>query len=498
MRPMTRYRIAWFMLASCVVASAPSACSSGDASGGGGDGGRDATSSGEGAAPDGTVTMESGASDATTDVADAGSAADAGDAGNASDATDAAVEARADPGALCGESRTACAVKGGVIKCWGSNEDGQLGQGTTDNAPHPSPDPVSGVVASGCATGQEHVCALVGASVTCWGYNAAAQLGHDPATDDSGVSCNFGPPPCDPFPSGVAANGVVAVGAGFFHSCALQSDGTVLCWGDDDLGRVGVADSGVVCPIGDPCTVSPTAVFTGADRLAVGGDNTCARKASDGTVWCWGANAWGELGVRTTDAGPDASGTDLNAYPTPIQVPGLSNVAAIAVGSDFACAVLASGQVSCWGANGGGELGHDPSLDLACATGVRCSTTPAIVAGVSNAREIALGQDFACAVLTDDTVSCWGDNSSGQLGHSPSADPGDGGVFYGAYNPAPALVPALSNVAHVTAEAVTACAMKWDGTVLCWGDNFSGNAGQTLDGGSDASPRYVPQVVSGL
>ena len=137
------------------------------------------------------------------------------------------------------------------------------------------------------------------------------------------------------------------------------------------------------------------------------------------------------------------------------------------------CATLADTTVSCWGANGisepgifAGQLGHDPTTDAVCLSGFICDPVPTLVAGLSNVREVSAGDNATCAVKTDNTVVCWGNNAYGELGIAPPVtDGGEPYVF------TPQVVPGLANVAHVVVGYYHACAVTWDNHVICWGDN---------------------------
>ncbi len=179
------------------------------------------------------------------------------------------------------------------------------------------------------AAGGAHTCALRNdGTVYCWGDNWEGQLG-DGTTALS-----------RPTPVAVAGlTGATALAAGGSHTCALQSDGTVACWGDNYYGQ-----------LGDGTTTSrptPVAVagLSGATALAVGGSHTCALR-NDGTVACWGANYYGQLG--------DGTFTDRL---TPTAVAGLSGATAIAARGSHTCALLADGTARCWGNNEYGQLG---------------------------------------------------------------------------------------------------------------------------------------------
>ena len=120
---------------------------------------------------------------------------------------------------------------------------------------------------------------------------------------------------------------------------------------------------------------------------------------------CWGANERGELGLGTS-SGPQMCASSEPCSTTPVKVPGLSGVVAIAAGGYDTCALLSDGTVRCWGGNDDGQLGDGTTMD---------SSTPVAVSGLRGASAIAMGDASACALVSSGDVACWGDNGAGQL-----------------------------------------------------------------------------------
>lgn len=231
--------------------------------------------------------------------------------------------------------------------------------------------------------GSGGACALLTAGgIKCWGWNGYGQLGDTTTTNRST------PVLVSSVPSGVVA---VSVG-GDAHSCALDSSGGVWCWGANWNGQLG---DGTTTTRTSPVQVS--GLSSGVKQIAMGAEHTCAL-TTDGGVKCWGKNAEGELGDTTT-----------TGRTTPVSVSGLSSgVASIGAGKYHTCVVLDSGEVKCWGGNWSGQLGDGTTTDR---------TAPTSVSGLSSGiTSVEGGNTHTCVVTTTNSVKCWGENNSGQLG----------------------------------------------------------------------------------
>ena len=296
--------------------------------------------------------------------------------------------------------------------------------------------------------------------------------------------------------------GVVEVGAGLAFSCARLSDGRVFCWGDDASGQLGngagAASSSAV----------PVMGLTDAIDLAVGGAHACAVRAG-GAVVCWGENQRFQVG--------DGTMTDR---PAPVAAGGISNALRVSAGGEHTCVVRATGAVSCWGRDNVGQLGDGtrggdrgngvdvtlPSvaLDVDCGGAHTCALlasgevhcwgengTLQLGDGTSMDRETAVragtltgaiglstGADFTCAVRVGGTIQCWGANDHGQLGDGTTT--GRGTL---------AAVDLLTDAVEVSCGADHTCARNAAGAVSCWGLNGSGRLG---DGTTSERTRPVP------
>jgi alpha-tubulin suppressor-like RCC1 family protein len=293
----------------------------------------------------------------------------------------------------------------------------------------------------------------------CWGSNTFGEVGN--GTQNQALS----PVPVQGMSSGVAA---VAVGEGG-TICAAKQDGTVWCWGANDVGQLGI---GTTTPPLTPPQTTPVQVpgLTNVTALAAGFEFTCALK-SDGTIWCWGRNEMGQLGIGTSGV--------ANNQSSPVQVPVVNNAVAIDASGQQACWLNAAGKVFCMGANEFGQLGDGT-------TTMRPSPVQANLglAGVT-AKGITMGEFHTCAIVDGDLVPgevvCWGSNNARQLG-----DPG-----YGSQRTAgvPIVMDqtsngrrVLGNVTSISAGAFHTCALRSESSLFCWGDNGTGALGSGVTG----------------
>jgi alpha-tubulin suppressor-like RCC1 family protein len=343
-----------------------------------------------------------------------------------------------------------------AVSC-GLNQVGQLGNGST--ALSTTYGGVSGLTGvTQVSAGSDHGLALTtDGTVWAWGSDAEGQLGN------GSVSV---PPVTVPVPV-AGLTGVTQIAAGHYFSLALTSDGSVWAWGDNSYDELGNGTSG---SMGDTDVPVQVPGLTGVSQIAAGNEFSLARR-SDGTVWAWGDNTWGQLGNDTTSYGD-----------VPIQVPGLTRVTQIAAGQDWAMAARTQGFITTatsvwtWGRNDNGQLG-DGTLTT--------RSTPEAVGGISvpGIREIAAGGDFALVLGSDGSVWGWGGDFDSQLGNSPTF----------AWTAPVETIGMDSGITQLSAGASHALALRSDGTVLAWGNNQAGEIGT----GAYSDPT-LPVVVPGL
>ena len=287
-----------------------------------------------------------------------------------------------------GFTHTCAIALDGSLHCWGSDTNGQLGLGSTlPGATRAAPAAVAlGSSWSEVSAGHSHTCAIrVDGTLWCWGRNGARQLGVGDSTDRPSptqvliVAPEVGPD-----------DQWAVVSAGDDHTCAIQVDGSLWCWGSNGNGQLGRSETVI--------RERPGRVGMRNDwsRVSLGRDTSCAVDSA-GAAWCWGRNDVGQLGVG-----------DLldRATPTAVSLPA---TASFAFGVACGCALTLDGTVYAFGDNEWGALGTLP-LPVSSATPIEIPFPP----GVEPAA-IAAGNGGCCAT-TDDEVWCWGRNDSGETG----------------------------------------------------------------------------------
>lgn len=339
------------------------------------------------------------------------------------------LRASADWGGVSAGGRTSCEVRAqGEAWCWGSNEYGQVGDGTRTDRPDRTR--VRGTGWSRISTGGAVTCGVKdNGSLWCWGLNDLGQLGRsDKANQSAPRRIGTGTTWRD-------------VSVSWHHACALQADGTAWCWGSNANGQIG--DGAVRKRTQGPVKVSGTARFT---SLETGGHHSCGI-TRQGVARCWGGNLAGQLGDGTTAQ-----------RRKPTKVAGGAKFTMLSADWARTCGVTQRGEVQCWGDNAHGELGNGTR---------KSSTSPVTVSAAGRTWvTVAAGMSHTCAADTSGSVSCWGDNRYGQLGPAASAV-------------ARSLTPVDSGVeasgGALAAGWLHTCATS----AACWG---AGDAGQLATG----------------
>jgi len=379
-----------------------------------------------------------------------------GAGGSAKAKTTVAVRSGIARAAIASGGQHSCALLSSArVLCWGSNEYGQLGNGTADWTGIPVevghlPN------ASQISSGKWHSCALVeGGEVQCWGNDFYGQLGDGERDTSSHVPV-----------AATGLSGVTEVAAGAFHTCALLETGHVDCWGWNGTGQLGTGNKI------EHTTPTPVPGITNAVAIAAGGDDTCVL-LPEGHVSCWGDNLYGELG----------NGASKGISSVPVEVPGISGATAVSTGPTKTCVLLTGGSVDCWGYNGAGGLG-DGTLEE--------SNSPVEVHEVAGATAISAGE-ANCALIEGGTVSCWGNDNYGELGQGAPVVQSHAGDGTWAYSTTALEVPGLSGVTAISSNEDHVCALLSSEAVSCWGRNDHGQLGT-----GNLGFGLVPGEVQGL
>ena len=320
---------------------------------------------------------------------------------------------------------SSCAVRNdGSAWCWGDATYGQLGNGESgDGAQRTKAVRVrrgSGYLTGvrQLSAGDHHACALrADGAVLCWGDDQSGQLGDGTtgrASDHvrtSAVRVRQG--------SGYLRD-VVAIAAASQHTCAIKGDGSAWCWGEGYYGQLGDGQSG-------PGHYRTKAVrvkrgggyLTRASGIAADGLHTCARR-TDGTAWCWGYAAQGQLGDGTTGSAIDQTRSK------PVQVARgsgvLGGVTGLGAGGSHTCARRSDGSAFCWGAAAYGQLGDGTTGDSTTHQRLRAVRVVRSTGSFTGVRKLDGGALHTCAARTDGTVWCWGLNTYGNLGVGTTDD----------------------------------------------------------------------------
>lgn len=260
----------------------------------------------------------------------------------------------------------------------------------------------------------------------------------------------------------IAGPAVVPVTAGSEYSAVRLNDGSAWAWGDNSYGNLGI---GSLADASAPRqTVYGAAYLTNVSALDAFYHTLAVM--SDGTVWAWGYNYSGQLGIAA----------DNNDHPTPIQIPGLMDIKAVAAGEYHSLALGSDGTVWSWGGNYDGQLGNrfDDGYYNNQPAPVRV-VGPDGTGFLTDVTAITAGYATSVALRADGTVWTWGSNSSGGLGIGTSDD---------VPHPVPVQVPGLTNIVAISGGYSHYMALKSDGTVWTWGENYTGQLGNDTESNS--------------
>lgn len=309
------------------------------------------------------------------------------------------------------------------------------------------------------AAGSEFTCAIkTDNTMWCWGRNDQGQLG---SRAHMALSESLLPVQTAALGGGRVPAKIVA---GSEHACVLATDGSVWCWGRNGAGQVGVLGGNQLDPV--RVTLGSTATL-----IAAGGANTCA-VLTDNSVKCWGQNTQGQLGIGSADG---------TAHYTPTAVtgiPGSFTVASLDIGTGHICASSTSNEVWCWGKNASGQVGNGATSSTYTATRTQS------LGGLANS--VAAGAEHSCAVVGTGLM-CFGRNNYGQIGQTVNATA----------NSTPIAVTVNGSVSKVSAGDSHTCLLLTTGSVQCFGRNNSLQLGRPTAGSTDSIPGAVQNLQTG-
>ncbi|HET9481095.1 MAG TPA: Ig-like domain-containing protein, partial [Candidatus Polarisedimenticolia bacterium] len=307
----------------------------------------------------------------------------------------------------------------GYAYCWGTNGDGQIG-GVEHAAKTGVPTAIDADRLTMIAAGDRYTCGLgLSGPTQCWGgdrdwqprsevqyVEVATGLNQACGREaDSRVSC-WGMFP-DLFPDSwyylfgafpfIQDRSIEALTSGDTHSCALGSDGSVLCWGRNEHGQLGDGTRAHTRLVDENDAWSPTTaqVITSVpfSSISAGARHTCAL-ATSGQAYCWG----------------DVNGTHALL---PQTLAGGITFASLSAGDGFTCGLTPAGRAYCWGRNTFGQLGTGTTAD---------ASEPVPVSSEQSFTAISAGRDHTCGIMSDGLLYCWGRGLDGELGNGLMAD----------------------------------------------------------------------------
>ncbi len=395
----------------------------------------------------------------------------------------------------------ACGLReGGDLRCWGDNAWGQLGDGSS--VPHAAPAPVAvAITFTRLSVGTDFTCALHEGRLVCWGLNDKGQLAigeprkYAPVRvgtgsfdmvaaaarstcaraiggqlwcwgDNASGELGFGDQSWESQPRGIDyVSNWTALSGGDRQRCAVRGGQTVWCWGDGRLSPGLMAMAGPIADVSSAAGYGCALRFDGSvrcwgdgvgqlgtvpgsyRRISTGANHACGIR-TDGTVWCWGDAARQRLG----EAIGDPSG--------PVQAVAGNDFLEVSAGDAHTCALHADGTLSCWGAGDHGQLGNGGTSDRAAAIVVAASVSPFVA--------VSAGATHTCAIASDRSLWCWGDDSEGQIGD---------GIETAGTHLMPVQIGHANDWLSASAARSHTCGVRGGGSLWCWGSNRGGEVG---------------------
>jgi alpha-tubulin suppressor-like RCC1 family protein len=327
---------------------------------------------------------------------------------------------------------------------WGDNTAAQLGVNNATSRSTPVTTILGGTNWKSIAGGGYHTIATkTDGTLWVWGLNSSGELGVNSTTNRSiPVTTILG-----------GTNWKSIAGGDIYRTIATKTDGTLWTWGNNNRGQLGINTT-------TNRSIPVTTILGGTNWKSIsGGGSHTASVKTDGTLWTWGLNSDGQLGVNNT--------TNRSTPVTTIL--GGTNWKSVSCGENHMAAIKTDGTLWVWGLNGAGQLGVNNTTNR--------STPVTTILGGTNWKQVSCGKDHMAAIKTDGTLWNWGDNGYEQLGVSIGPD-----------RSTPVTTRAGgTNWKTVSCGGYSTTAIKTDGTLWVWGSNYQGQLGT-----NDTTDRRTP------
>jgi E3 ubiquitin-protein ligase HERC3 len=332
-----------------------------------------------------------------------------------------------------GANATCVVTSQGRVGCWGNNSLGVLGRGTkhdTESDEARRADACflevnlgAGLVATSVHVGASHVCTLLAeGNVKCWGTNEWGQLGQGDRNDEWLVLGNDPAEMGDylPFVDFGPSEHVSQLAAGQSHSCAVLATGELKCWGINATGELGLGDNRNRGGRANEMGANLKSVDLGRQRvkqISLGSQHTCA-VVGNGELKCWGANLSGSLGLGIGSVVGDGP-REMGALLPDVRLPAGAKVRIVRSGANRTCVVLVDGRTACWGDNRDGALGLGDVRNRGAQKGDVGAGLEFVDLGTNfHVADLAVGWSHVCALSDDGRVKCWGAGERGALGYA--------------------------------------------------------------------------------
>ena len=347
-----------------------------------------------------------------------------------------------------GKDHTCGISQNGILYCWGSNFNGQLGNDESGESKEKLiPFKISSFSWISVSAGEAHTCGTDASDdLYCWGHNYYGQVGNGSSGDTPDILT----------PVLIGATDFSLLSTGRNHTCSIDNGGGLYCWGWNLEGQIG---NNSKVDVHTPLNIQSTMNW---DSVSSGNAHTCGI-TSENDLYCWGINYRGQLGDSTNDSALE-----------PLLI-GSDKWSDLSCGSEHSCGIKDGGNLYCWGMNTVGQLGDDSQT----------GRNSPVKVGMLEWKKISAGKDHTCAINTDDDLFCWGNNFHGALGL---------GLGVGDY-----FVPyqVMGSWIEISAGDGFTCGIKESGALYCWGANEFGQVGVGTSSNTYNSPQAVESFDDG-